>query len=367
MSDATLFSPLRLGALEIPNRIVMAPMTRSRAGEGNVITPLTAEYYAQRASAGLIVTEATQVTPTGQGYPSTPGIHTDAQTLGWRAVAEAVHAAGGLIAAQLWHVGRISHPLFQPNGAAPVAPSAIAAAGQLFTGQGMADFPVPRALDTAEIPEIVKAYADAAKRAVFDAGLDAVEIHAANGYLIDQFLRDGTNKRTDGYGGSLENRARFLLEIVDAVSTAVGSGRVGVRLSPTGKFNDMSDSDPLAHFSAVTEALNPFNLAYLHVIEGVPGHHMAPGESDPHVAPALRSLFKGPLILNGGYTKEAAEAALAKGEADAISFGEPFIANPDLPARFRSGAALNTPDRATYYGGDAKGYTDYPALETVAA
>ncbi len=367
MSHADLFTPLRLGAIELPNRIVMAPMTRSRAGEGNVPTPLTADYYAQRASAGLIITEATQVSATGQGYPATPGIHTDAQTLGWRRVAEAVHARGGRIMAQLWHVGRISHPVFQPGGALPVAPSAIAAAGQLFTGEGMKPFPTPRALDTDEIPGLVKGFADAAKRAVFDAGLDGVEIHGANGYLIDQFLRDRTNRRTDRYGGSVANRARFLLEIVEAVATAVGSGRVGVRLSPTGTFNDMADSDPLGLYSHVAEALNPFGLAFLHVIEGLPGSSMAPPAGAPHVAAELRRIHKGPFILNGGYDKARADAAIAGGAADAISFGELFIANPDLPERLRQGAALATPDRSTYYGGDARGYTDYPALDTVDA
>ena len=367
MSNADLFTPLRLGAIELPNRVIMAPMTRSRAGAGNAVTPLTVEYYAQRASAGLIITEATQVSATGQGYPNTPGIHTDAQTLAWRAVAEAVHAKGGRIAAQLWHVGRVSHPVFQPGGAAPVAPSAIAAKGELYTGDGMKPFPTPRALDTDEIPDLVKTFADAAKRAVFDAGLDGVEIHGANGYLIDQFLRDRSNKRTDRYGGSVENRARFLLEIVDAVSTAVGADRVGVRLSPTGTFNDMADSDPLALFSHVAQALNPFGLAFLHVIEGQPGHHMAPPDSAPHVAAELRRLYKGPFIINGGYTKEQADAAIAEGAADAVSFGELFISNPDLPERFRIGADLTPPDRSTYYGGDAKGYTDYPALESVDA
>ncbi|WP_199231652.1 alkene reductase [Azospirillum sp. TSO35-2] len=362
-----LFTPLRLGAIELPNRVIMAPMTRSRAGAGNCPTELTAEYYAQRASAGLIITEATQVCDTAQGYPNTPGIHTDAQTLAWRAVAEAVHGAGGRIVAQLWHVGRISHPLFQPNGAAPLAPSAIAAAGQLFTGQGMEPFPVPRALETAEIPALVRQFADAAKRAVYDAGLDGVEIHAANGYLVDQFLRDRTNHRTDQYGGSVENRCRFLLEILEATAHAVGADRIGVRLSPTGVFNDMGDSDPLPHFLAITKALNPFNLAYLHVIEGRPGHHMAPPEGAPHVAAALRAAFKGPFILNGGYSQADAATALAKGEADAVSFGEAFIANPDLTLRFNTGATLAEPDRTTYYGGGAKGYTDYPALESVAA
>lgn len=367
MSHADLFTPLRLGAIELPNRIVMAPLTRSRAGDGNVPTALAAEYYAQRASAGLIITEATQVSDTAQGYPNTPGLHTDAQTLAWRRVAEAVHAKGGRIVAQLWHVGRISHPLFQPNGAAPLAPSAIAAAGELYTGQGMKPFPVPRALETDEIPGLVKAFADAAKRAVFDAGLDGVEIHGANGYLVDQFLRDRTNKRTDRYGGSIENRCRFLLEIAEAMTAAIGANRIGLRLSPTGTFNDMADSDPVALYSHVAEALNPFSLAYLHVIEGLPGNRMAPPERVPHVAATLRRIFKGPLIINGGYTKEKAEEAIASGLADAVSFGESFIANPDLPERFRRDAALNAPDPSTYYGGDAKGYTDYPTLESVEA
>ncbi|MFD1626749.1 alkene reductase [Azospirillum griseum] len=366
-TSADLFTPLRLGAIELPNRIIMAPLTRSRAGEGNAPTALNAEYYAQRASAGLIVTEATQVCDTAQGYPNTPGLHTDAQTIGWRAVAEAVHAAGGRIVTQLWHTGRISHPLFQPNGALPLAPSAIAAQGQLYTGQGMEPFPTPRALETAEIPALVRHFADSAKRAVFDAGLDGVEVHGANGYLIDQFLRDRTNHRTDQYGGSVENRARFLMEILEATTHAIGADRVGLRLSPTGAFNDMADSDPLGHFTTVAKALNSFNLAYLHVIEGRPGHHMAPAEGQPHVAAALRSVYKGALILNGGYSRADADAAIAKGEADAISFGEPFLANPDLPVRFARNAALNEPDRTTYYGGGAKGYTDYPALETVAA
>lgn len=362
-----LFTPLQLGAIQLPNRIIMAPLTRSRAGEGNAPTPLNAEYYAQRASAGLIITEATQVCDTAQGYPNTPGIHTDAQTVGWRAVAEAVHAAGGRIVTQLWHTGRISHPLFQPNGALPLAPSAIAAQGQLYTGQGMEPFPTPRALETAEIPALVRHFADAAKRAVFDAGLDGVEIHGANGYLIDQFLRDRTNHRTDQYGGNVENRARFLLEILEATTHAIGADRVGLRLSPTGGFNDMGDSDPLGHFTTIAKTLNSFNLAYLHVIEGLPGNAMAPAPGLPHVAAALRAVYKGAIILNGGYSHAAADAALAKGEADAISFGEQFLANPDLPTRFARKAALNEPDRASYYGGGAKGYTDYPALESVAA
>lgn len=367
MSTVDLFTPIRLGAVELPNRIVMAPMTRSRAGDGNVPTPMMVDYYAQRASAGLIITEATQVMPEGQGYPNTPGIHTGAQAAGWRAISDAVHARGGRVFMQIWHVGRISQPCFQPGGALPVAPSAIAAAGQSYTPDGMKDFPVPRALEIEEIPGIVRAFADGARRAVEDAGLDGVEIHAANGYLIDQFLRDKTNKRTDAYGGAVANRARFLLEVTEAVTKAVGADRVGIRLSPTNPFNDIADSDPAGTFAHVTEALNGFGLAFLHVIEAVPGHPMAPAEGTPLVAARLRGLFKGPFMINGGFTKDLADAALAKGDADLVSFGVPFIANPDLPERLRSGAALTPADRATFYGGTEKGYTDYPALESAAA
>ncbi|PWC53584.1 alkene reductase [Azospirillum sp. TSO22-1] len=367
MSQIDLFTPVRVGAFELPNRIAMAPMTRSRAGEGNAPTPLMAEYYAQRASAGLIISEATQVNDTAQGYPSTPGVHTNTQAAGWRRVTEAVHAKGGRIFVQLWHVGRISHPIFQPNGAPPVAPSAIAAAGELYTGEGMKPFPVPRALETAEIPGLVRDFAEAAKRAVYDAGFDGVEIHGANGYLIDQFLRDGTNKRTDAYGGSIENRARFLLEIVEATVAAIGADRVGVRLSPNGTFNDMRDSDPVALFTHVAKALSTFNLAYLHVIEGIDGPMTLPAGA-PAVASQLRAAFKGTFIINGGYyTRAAADAVLAKGEADLVSIGIPFIANPDLPARLKLGAPLAEGDKASFYGGTEKGYTDYPALETVDA
>ncbi len=366
MSQTDLFTPVRLGPFELPNRIVMAPMTRSRAGDGNVPTPLMTEYYTQRASAGLIITEATQVSDTAQGYPSTPGIHTNAQAAGWRRVTEAVHTQGGRIFVQLWHVGRISHPMFQPNGALPVAPSAIAAQGELYTGEGMKPFPVPRALETAEIPGLVRDFAEAAKRAVYDSGFDGVEIHGANGYLIDQFLRDGTNKRTDAYGGSVENRARFLLEVVQATVAAIGADRVGVRLSPNGTFNDMSDSDPAPLFGYVAKALSTFGLAYLHVIEGIDGPMALPAGAKP-VAADLRAAFKGTYIINGGYTREAADAALAKGEADLVSFGAPFISNPDLPARLKLGAPLAEGDRDSFYGGTEKGYTDYPALETVDA
>jgi N-ethylmaleimide reductase len=354
MATPDLFTPIQLGALALPNRIVMAPMTRNRAGAGNVPGALAAEYYRQRASAGLIVTEATQVSSQGVGYPGTPGIHDELQVAGWRRVTDAVHAAGGRIFLQLWHVGRISHPSLQPDGALPVAPSAIAAAGDAFTASGPQPFVTPRALATAEIPGVVGQFENGARLARA-AGFDGVEIHGANGYLIDQFLRDGTNRRTDRYGGSLENRARFLLEVTEAVAGVWGADRVGVRLSPQSDFNDMHDSDPRATFGHAALALAPFGLAYLHVVEPV-------GTATP-LALDLKEAFEGPLMVNGGYTRPLAEAVLARGEADLVSFGAPFLANPDLPLRLARNAPLNAPDPATFYGGDAHGYTDYPALE----
>jgi N-ethylmaleimide reductase len=341
--------------------MVMAPMTRNRAGAGNVPGDLAVTYYAQRASAGLIVTEGTQVSPQGVGYPGTPGIHDDAQTRGWRRVTDAVHERGGRIFAQLWHVGRISHPLLQPGGALPVAPSALAAEGQTFTPEGPQPFGVPRALELDEIPAVVEQFAHGARLALA-AGFDGVEIHGANGYLVDQFLRDGANRRTDAYGGPVENRARFLLEVTEAVAGVWGTDRVGVRLSPTGSFNSMSDSDPAATFGHATRELDRLGLAYLHVVEPL---ERVP-EMPPPVAPLLRSLFGGPFILNGGYDLKTGNAALAAGEADLISFGVLFLANPDLPERFAEGAPLNPPDRATFYGGDHRGYTDYPARDAAA-
>jgi len=353
-----LFSPVRLGALELPNRVLMAPMTRNRAAAGNVPTEINATYYAQRATAGLIITEATQVSPQGVGYPGTPGIHTDDQVAGWRLVTRAVHQAGGRIFLQLWHVGRISHPGLQPEGALPVAPSAIAPAGQAMTLAGPQPFVTPRALAGEEIPGVVAQFAEGARRAR-DAGFDGVEIHGANGYLIDQFLRSGSNTRTDLYGGSPANRARFLLEVTAAVCEAWGdSGRVGVRLSPISAFNDMHDGDPLATFSHAAAALGELGLAYLHVVEARP---VADGQ--PYLAPALRRAFGGPLVINGGLDRDSAEAALRNDEGDAASFAIKFLANPDLPRRFAVGASLNLPDRATMYGGGAKGYVDYPALD----
>ena len=356
-----LFTPVYIEALHLPNRIVMAPMTRCRAGTGNTPTPLMASYYRQRANAGLIITEATQVCQEGVGYPATPGMHTDEQVAGWRLVTREVHAAGGRIVLQLFHVGRISHPSWQPAGAAPVAPSPVKPEGSATTAWGQQPFVTPRALQTWEIPGVVGQFADAARRAK-QAGFDGVEIHAANGYLIDQFLRDGTNHRTDRYGGSIENRIRFLLEVAEAISRIWGPARVGVRVSPTNPFNDMRDSDPVATFTAAAAALDAMRLGYLHVVEPWrPG--ATAGVPAPRTLPSIRTAFRGRLIVNGGYTPDAAEAAIVRGEADMVSFGTLFLANPDLVARVRAGAPLNEADPATFYGGGARGYTDYPTRD----
>ena len=359
MSSVDLFSPFRLGPLELPNRVVMAPMTRNRAGPGNVPTALNATYYAQRAGAGLIVSEATQVSPQGVGYPGTPGIHNAAQAAGWKLVTDAVHGAGGRIFLQLWHVGRISHPSLQPGGALPVAPSAIAPAGQAWTTNGMEAFVAPRALETSEIPGIVEDYRRGAANAR-DAGFDGVELHGANGYLIDQFLRDSTNKRTDRYGGSASNRARFLIEVTEALIGEWGGERVGVRLSPTNPYNDIADSNPAATFSTAAGELNRLGIAYLHVVEPGPGDPVAAGEM-PDIR-FFRKIWRGPLIANKGYDLERANAVLRDGAADMVSFAALYLANPDLDQRFRRGGPFNPPDRKTFYGGAAKGYTDYPAL-----
>ena len=354
MTRPSLFDPVRIGDLELPNRIVMAPMTRNRS-PGTVPTALNAQYYRQRASAGLIISEASQVSPQGVGYPNTPGIHEDAQVEGWRQVTDAVHGAGGRIFIQLWHVGRISHPSLQPDGALPVAPSALRPEGQAFTYEGPKDYVTPRALDAGEIPGIIEAYARATRNAR-DAGFDGVEIHAANGYLIDQFLRSGSNRREDGYGGCVANRARFLLEVTDAVATAWDPARVGVRLSPCGGFNSMRDDDPAETFTYAARALGERALAYVHVIELV--------ETDNTFDfRAIRDAFGGPYMANGAYDLEKATRVLEDGRADCVSFGMPFIANPDLPARLEEGAPLAEADQATFYGGDEKGYTDYPARD----
>jgi N-ethylmaleimide reductase len=356
-----LFSAVEVGPLMLRNRIVMAPLTRSRAGPGNVPNQLNALYYTQRASAGLIISEATQISPEGQGYISTPGIHSAEQIEGWKCVTKAVHIAGGHIVLQLWHVGRISHRSFQPGGAAPIAPSAIKPQGQAFTEMGFEPIPTPRALETSEIPAIVEQYAQAARNALA-AGFDGVEVHAANGYLIDQFLRDQTNKRTDRYGGNIKNRSRFLLEVVDAVSAAVGAERTGVRISPQNGQNDIADSNPQALFNYVAEQLSGKGLAYLHVIEGDTSGLAVP----PFDYKNIKRLFGGLVIANNGFEKQRANQAIADGRADLIAFGKPFIANPDLVIRLFLDAPLMPIHRETLYGGSEQGYTDYPILRGVA-
>lgn len=359
MNEIDLFTPFELGALRLPNRAVMAPMTRNRAGAGDAPTPLNAAYYAQRASAGLIITEATQISPQGLGYPHTPGIHSAEQVAGWSAVTAAVHANGGRIFLQLWHVGRISHPALQPGGALPVAPSAIAPAGQAWTLEGMKPYVVPHALSEAEIAGVVADYRRAAAHAR-QAGFDGVELHGANGYLVDQFLRDKSNRRTDRYGGNALNRARFLIEATQALIAEWGPARVGVRLSPTNPFNDMGDSDPAATFSVAVRELARLEIGYLHIVE--------PGDTDPLGAgerPDLsffRRLWHGPLMANKGYDLARANAVLGEGRADLVSFATLYLANPDLPERLRRGGPFNQADRKTFYGGGAAGYTDYPAL-----
>lgn len=355
-----LFAPVRIGEMELPNRVVMAPMTRNRAGEGFVPREINARYYEQRASAGLIVTEASQVSPRGLGYPDTPGIYSSQQVEGWRLVTDAVHRAGGRIFLQLWHVGRISHPSLQPEGELPVAPSAVRPEGEAATYEGMQPFVTPRALETDEIAGVVEQFRLGARNARL-AGFDGVEVHAANGYLLDQFLRDGTNRRDDRYGGSVENRSRLLLEVLAALFEEWPAGRVGVRLSPSGTFNDMNDSDPAATFGYVVEALDKLGLAYLHLIEATEADLRHGGTA---VATAdLRARFRGPLMVNGDYDGARGNAAITSGAADLVSFGRPFLANPDLPERLRRGAPLNEPDPATFYGGGAEGYVDYPTLE----
>jgi N-ethylmaleimide reductase len=360
MNAINLFSPFQLGPLLLPNRVVMAPMTRNRAGAGNAPTKLNATYYAQRAGAGLIIAEASQVSPQGLGYPGTPGIHSAEQIAGWKLVTDAVHAAGGRIFLQLWHVGRISHPSLQPDGALPVAPSAIAPAGQAWTLDGMKNYVTPRALDTAELSGIVAQYRDGAASAKA-AGFDGIEIHAAHGYLLDQFLRDNTNQRSDAYGGSAENRVRLLVEVMEAVAGVWGGERVGVHLSPTNlAFNDISDSDPAATFETAVRVLDRLGLGYLHIVEPGPADPVGPG---PRLDAAFfRPLWRTALIANKAYDLARANAVLRDGNADLVSFATLFIANPDLPERLRRGAPFNPPDRKTYYGGTAKGYTDYQPL-----
>jgi N-ethylmaleimide reductase len=356
-----LFSPVRVGPYEIGHRVAMAPLTRMRSEAGDIPGDLMVEYYSQRASqGGLIVSEASPVAREGYGYAMAPGIYADAQIAGWRRVTEAVHAKGGRIFLQLWHVGRQSHPDLQPDGAAPVAPSAIRAEGYAYGPNGEVAFGVPRALGLAEIAPIVEAFRAGAARAL-EAGFDGVEIHGANGYLPDQFLQDGSNHRTDEYGGSVENRARFLLEVTEAAISVWGADRVGVRLTPSGTYGSMYDSDPEATFGYVADRLSELGIAYLHVVEPrIKGTELVAEGHAPVAAQTLRRRFNGVLIAAGGFTKESAEAILAAGDADLVAFGRHFISNPDLPERLRRDLPLNPYDRSTFYGGDARGYLDYP-------
>jgi N-ethylmaleimide reductase len=364
----TLFDPAQAGDLQLKNRVVMAPLTRNRA-PGNVPNPMMARYYAQRASAGLLITEATPVSAQGQGYAQVPGIYTDAQFKGWRGVTDAVHAQGGHIVVQLWHVGRISHVSLQPGGTAPVAPSAIAANAKTFIiedGAGrFVPVSTPRALELAELPGLVDDYRRAARAARGAAGFDGVEVHGANGYLLDQFLKRGANQRTDAYGGSIENRARLLLEVMQAVVGEIGGGRTGVRLAPVTPANDIHDPEPQPLFEYVVRALAPLGLAYIHVVEGATGGAREV-EGRPFDYEALRRAYReaggrGAWMVNNGYNADLATQAVGGG-ADLVAFGRPFIANPDLVERLRTGAPLNAPEVATFYGGGEKGYTDYPTL-----
>ncbi len=348
-----IFQPLQAGALHLANRILMAPLTRCRASAGRVPNAMMAEYYAQRASFGMILSEATSISPQGVGYPNTPGIWSDEQVEGWKLVTNAVHQAGGTILLQLWHVGRISDPVYL-DGASPVAPSAIAAAGHVSLIRPEKEFVTPRALDLAEIPGIIEDYRRAAENATA-AGFDGVEIHGANGYLIDQFLQDSTNKRSDKYGGPIENRARLLLEVTDAVVSVWGADRVGVHLAPRGDAHDMGDSDLSAVFHYAARELGKRKLAFLCARES---------HDQPALGPSLKQAFGGVFIANEGFTAETAREAIRSGAADAVAFGKTAIANPDLVERFRTGAPLNPPDPSTFYGDGPVGYTDYPFLET---
>jgi N-ethylmaleimide reductase len=359
-----LLSRYTLRDLELANRIVMAPMTRSRALAGNVPNPLAATYYTQRASAGLLITEGAQVSPQGVGYVRTPGIHSADQVAGWTRVTAAVHAAGGKIFAQLWHVGRVSHPDFH-GGELPVGPSAIAGDGESFTPEGRKKLEAPRALDTREIAGVVEQFRRAAENARL-AGFDGAELHGANGYLLDQFIRDGSNRRTDAYGGSIPNRARFPLDVTDAVIGVWGAERVGYKIAPYFSALGMSDSTPVETFSYLAAELSRRRLGYLHVAEPLSGL-LAAAPGTPRITPVLRHVFEGTLIVNGGYDLDSGNRAIASGEADLVAFGAKFLANPDLPERFRRQAPLNAPQVETFYSGEEKGYTDYPTLEAIPA
>ncbi|MBN9004824.1 MAG: alkene reductase [Rhizobiales bacterium] len=358
MPSSKLFDPYKLGPITLTNRAVMAPLTRNRALAGMVPNPLAVDYYGQRASAGLLVTEASQVSQQGQGYQDTPGIYSKEQIAVWRKVTDRVHERGGHIFIQLWHVGRISHTSLQPNGGAPVAPSAIKAKTKTFVNGTFADVSEPRALTLEEIPGIIEAFKRGAANAI-EAGFDGVEIHGANGYLLDQFARDGSNKRTDAYGGSVENRARLMLEVSKEVAAVAGAERTGIRISPVTPANDVSDSNPQPLFDHIVDGLNALKLVYIHVIEGATG---GPRDIAPFDYTSLRKRFKQTYMANNGYDTALADKILDSGAADLIAFGKPFISNPDLVERLKAGAPLNEWDKNTFYGGGAKGYTDYPTL-----
>jgi N-ethylmaleimide reductase len=358
MTASKLFEPYKLGPITLANRAVMAPLTRNRAIAGLVPNPLAVEYYGQRASAGLLITEASQVSQQGQGYQDTPGIYSKEQIAGWRKVTDRVHERGGKIFLQLWHVGRISHTSLQENGQAPVAPSAVRAKSKTFVGGTFADVSEPRALTLDEIPGVIESFKRGTANALA-AGFDGVEIHGANGYLLDQFAKDGTNKRTDGYGGSIQNRAKLMLEVSKAVAAEAGADRTGIRLSPVTPANDVSDSNPQPLFDYIVDGLSALKLVYIHVIEGATG---GPRDIAPFDYDSLRKRFKGTYIANNGYDFKLANERLEANKADLIAFGKLFISNPDLVERLKRGAPLNEPDKATFYGGGAKGYIDYPAL-----
>jgi len=369
MMTTSLFDPVRVGDISAANRIVMAPLTRDRAGPGRTPTPMMATYYAQRASAGLIVSEGTQISPEGQGYLDTPGIYSAEQIAGWRRVTDAVHQQGGKIVVQLWHVGRISHLSLLPPGMVPVSSTARRAGGKTFTAQGFEPVSAPRALTTEELPRVIEDYRRAARNAI-EAGFDGVEVHGANGYLLEQFMRDSINDRTDAYGGSRENRARFVVEVMRAIVGEIGAGRSGIRLSPVTPANDAGlDSDPQATFNLVVERLAPLKLAFIHVVEGATG---GPRDIAPFDYGALRARYKqdhphGTWIANNGYSRAMALEAVASGAADMVAFGKGFISNPDLVRRLREDAPIAPVVRETLYGGGAEGYIDYPPLESVSA
>ncbi|MGR4973569.1 alkene reductase [Pseudomonas sp. LARHCG127] len=358
MTDQNLFTPYTLGNLTLSNRVVLAPLTRNRAGQGFVPSEFAATYYSQRASAGLLISEASQISRQGQGYQDTPGIYTPAQIDGWRKVTDAVHTKGGRIFLQLWHVGRVSHVDLQENGAAPVAPSALRPATKVFVNNRFEDVSEPRALDIDELPGIVNDFRQAAANAIA-AGFDGVEIHGANGYLLDQFLKDGANVRTDAYGGSIENRARLLLEVTAAVVEEIGAERTGLRLSPVSPANGVSSSAPQAQFDYLVDQLNALDIVYLHVVEGATG---GPRDVAPFDFGSLRQRFRNTYIANNGYDLDLATARLVGDQADLIAFGRPFIGNPDLVERLKTGSPLSAFNPATLYGGGAAGYIDYPTL-----